>query len=358
MPTDAKNSARLALDKVIGKSRVHMYKPIRIAEILFRHRTDNVVWNLKDLESYRNQSKRWGDRVSKLLVGRTSTSSQKYQDNVFGSNALPPNLLAHLGQINKKGGGFVEAYIYKAVEARLSSIHAAYNYVKSSKADDFSLTELVGMFQVTQGLRRSAGNMYEILVHALFATIVRVLKARVILEIENRDKDVLKDFELFVETVLGITAERTSFVQSAALYRVGVANSADAGLDIWANFGPAIQVKHLTLTAELAEDMAADVTADRIVIICLDAEKESVESLLRQVGLGERIQGVVTLGDLDDWYKLCLSEKYRNKLGANLLEDISKEFAVEFPSSEKIGPFVKERGYSKIAMPSEWEIGN
>ena len=30
--------AKAALDKVIQKSRVHMYKPIQIAEILYHHR--------------------------------------------------------------------------------------------------------------------------------------------------------------------------------------------------------------------------------------------------------------------------------------------------------------------------------
>src|SRR3990167_1815994 len=103
MPLDKK--AKEALDVVIRKSRVHFYKPIQIAEILFHHRTERG-WDLSDLESYRNISKRWRDDVSALLVGRRSTSSQKYQDNVFEVNAIPPKLLAKLGKINRKGNGF------------------------------------------------------------------------------------------------------------------------------------------------------------------------------------------------------------------------------------------------------------
>ena len=38
MPTE--NPAKKALDTVIRKSRVHLYKPIQIAEILFHHRTE------------------------------------------------------------------------------------------------------------------------------------------------------------------------------------------------------------------------------------------------------------------------------------------------------------------------------
>ncbi|NUM37478.1 MAG: HaeII family restriction endonuclease [Candidatus Brocadiae bacterium] len=106
-----KDLAKQALDTIIRKSRVHLYKPIQIAEILYHHRISDGM-DLTDLESYRNISKRWRDEISLLLVGRKSTSSQKYQDNVFESNAVPPHLLAQLGDINKNGNGFVEVYIY------------------------------------------------------------------------------------------------------------------------------------------------------------------------------------------------------------------------------------------------------
>jgi type II restriction enzyme len=198
------------------------------------------------------------------------------------------------------------------------------------------------------------GKIYEISVYALFSTIVRVLKAQVTLHIENEDKEILKDFERFIKAVLGIDAKRTHLVMPAALYRVGVTNAADRGLDMWANFGPAIQVKHLTLTPGLMEDIADNITADRIVIVCLDTEKEGIEALLAQVGWSGRIQGIITLSDLDDWYRLCLNQKYRGTLGKTLLKDVEREFASEFPSSKEIGPFMGKRGYDKIIIPSNW----
>lgn len=353
MPTN--NLSKQALDTVIRKSRVHLYKPIQIAEILYHHRVDKGL-DLSELQSYRNISKRWRDDVSNLLVGRHSTSSQKFQDNIFEANAMPPALLVELGEINNKGKGFVEAYIYKALEARLSSVREIETYIKSSTPEAFSLKELVSFFQTTPGLRRSIDKMYEILVYALFATIVRALKAEVTLEIKNEDAEILKDFERFIKMVLGIDSKQTRLILPAALYRVGVTNAADRGLDIWANFGPAIQVKHLTLTPELMEDIVDSVTADRIVIVCLDTERESIEALLLQVGWGERIQGIITINDLDDWYKLCLSKKYRDNLGKNLLKDVQREFDAEFPSSKGIKPFVESRGYDKIVLPSDWQI--
>lgn len=353
MPT--KKPSQQALESMIRKSRVHLYKPIQIAEILFRHRTEKG-WNLNDLESYRNISKRWRDEISLLLVGRRSTSSQKYQDNIFEANAIPPAVLAELGKTNKNGKGFIEAFIYKSLEARLLSVREVEQYIKSSSSDDFSIMELVNLFQTTPGLKRSIDKMYEILVYALFSSIVRALKAQITLEIGNKDTEILKDFERFIKMVLGIDSKQTRLVMPAALYRVGVTNAADRGLDMWANFGPAIQVKHLTLTVELMEDITDEIAADKIVIVCIDAEKAAIETLLKQVGWSGRIQGVITLNDLDSWYKLCLSKKYRGNLGLNLLKDVQREFDAEFPSSKEIKPFMAGRKYGKIAIPTAWKI--
>jgi len=347
--------AKLALQKVLNKSRVHFYKPFQIAEILYHHRTEGK-WNLSDLESYRNISKKWRDDISLMLVGRRSTSSQKYQDNVFEANAMPPHLLAKLGEINVQGDGSVEAYIYKAFQSKLALLHEAAKYIKEATPSTFSLKQLFSLFTRQAGLRRSIDKAYEISVYALFATLVRALRAEVTLEVKNEDKEILSDFEQFISTVLGIDAKTTKLTSPAALYRLGVTNAADRGLDMWTNFGAAVQVKHLTLTPDDIEDIAEDIRADRIVIVCIDAEKRPIESLLKQVGWGERIQGIITLNDLDSWYNLCLSEKYLDKLGSTLLADLEREFICEFPSTEEIMPFLKERRYDDIDLPAAWEV--
>ena len=349
MPTD--KSSLIALEKIIKKSRVHFYKPIQIAEILYHHRTEEG-WNLVDLESYRNLSKRWRDEISTILIGRKCTSSQKFQDNLFEGNAIPPNLLNILGDINKKNNGIIEGFIYKSIEDRLSSLMEVLQYIENTQNEEFSLAHLLSKFTSNPGLKRSIDKMYEIIVYALFATIVRFLKAEVTIEIGNQDLEVLKDFENFIEMVLGITGSNTKLVFPAALHRVGVTNAADRGLDMWANFGPAIQVKHLSLTMELVEDIVEEITADRIVIVCLDSERDRIENLLNQVGWGSKIQGVITSHDLDEWYSLCLKSKYKETLGKNLLGDLNREFVSEFPSSEEMMPFFETRGYHKVEIPN------
>jgi type II restriction enzyme len=44
------NEAKQALDKVIDKARVHLYKPIQVAEILYRDRTEKDI-NLAELQT-------------------------------------------------------------------------------------------------------------------------------------------------------------------------------------------------------------------------------------------------------------------------------------------------------------------
>jgi len=342
-----------SLDKIIRKSRVHLYKPIQIAEILYHHRRDKKL-DLRDLESYRNASKHWRDEISTNLVGRKSTSSQKFQDNIFEKNAISPETLLGLSKINMKGKGCVEKYIYEALAKRLSTVAEAAEYIQKSTTDNFSLKDLVEKFEHTPGLKRSIDKMYEILVYALFSTIVRYLEVTVSVEIKNQDHDIIADFEKFIQMVIGINKDKTKIESLASLYRVGVTNAADRGLDMWTNFGPIVQVKHLTLTPQIVEDIALDMRADKIIIVCLKSEKMAIENLLKQVGWGIRIQGIITFEDLSNWYNICLNKKYQKTLGENLLKDITREFSAEFPGNTQIKPFLLKRRYNLVKLPSGW----
>lgn len=90
------DDAKKALDTVLNKSRVHLYKPIQIAEILYHDRIYKDI-NLLNLEDYRNKSKKWRDDICIQLLGRVCTSSAKFQDNLFETNALPPKFINALG---------------------------------------------------------------------------------------------------------------------------------------------------------------------------------------------------------------------------------------------------------------------
>lgn len=344
-----------ALDKIIRKSRVHLYKPMQIAEILFHQRL-GVSLDLRDLETYRNVSKKWRDEVSNKLVGRICTSSQKFQDNIFESNAMPPPLLEELGDFNREQHGLVEAYIYLRLRKRLSMVIEGLDYVQQTGMDGFDLQNFLDLFTEEPGLKRSVDKVYEIVVYSLFSTIVRALRVEVSLSVEEADPEILADFNHFLELVLGLSEERTSITLPAKLYRVGVTNAADRGLDMWANFGSAVQVKHISLSEDLAEDVSQTISADRIVLICLDAEAAIIDRITRQLPFSDRFQGIITLSDLKEWYSLCLSDKYKGTLGEQILKDLEREFKSEFPVTAEIDLFLEERGYSPAMLSGDWRV--
>lgn len=121
-----RTEAKDVLDAVIRKSRVHLYKPIQIAEILYRDRVRNDI-NLLNIEDYRTKSKKWRDEVSQVLLGRVCTSSAKFQDDLFNDTAIPPVLINELGKENRRTNGAVEAYIYRRFTNKHNQLADALN---------------------------------------------------------------------------------------------------------------------------------------------------------------------------------------------------------------------------------------
>ena len=173
MPTRVE--AKKALDTVINKSRVHLYKPIQIAEILYRIRTVGNIDPL-NLEDYRTKSKKWRDDVCLPLLGRVCTSSARFQDDLFNDNAVPPVILAELSKENLRTGGAVEAYIYRRFTNKHSQLSDALLYCYDSTKETFNVKQFIDSFWNEPGLKRSLDKVYEIIVYSLFATLVTLLR--------------------------------------------------------------------------------------------------------------------------------------------------------------------------------------
>jgi len=349
------SDAKKALDKVINKARIHFYKPFQIATILRKHR-DGELDDLADLDSYKNASKKWRDQVSYLLVGRRSTSSARYQDDLFNDNACPPEAIVALGDYNKQTNGEVETYIYRMFESKAAAIAAILENITVATPSTFDLQKLVKTFEQGKGLKRSIDKVYEITVYALFSTIVRALRLEISLTVNNPNAMLLKDFESFLEKVVGLPKGSTSHVLPASLFRLGSTNASDRGLDMVANFGPAIQVKHLTLKADAIGDICEGLSADRIVIVCKDAEVSSVDAVLKQLGLNDKLQGLVTFSDLLKWYSICFNLSNRDTLGSFLLKDFIREFSEEFPSLAGFPSFMESHGYKNLVLSKQWSV--
>ncbi len=186
--------------------------------------------------------------------------------------------------------------------------------------------------------------------YSLFSAIVEALELSVELSYNPSKIPLLKEFDDFAGNILKLNANTTTFKTPAKIYRVGVTNAADRGMDMWANFGLAIQIKHLSLSEELAEDIVNTISADRIVIVCKKAEEKIILSLLNQIGWKAKIQSIITEIDLIHWYEKALRGTFKEEIGDNILKILNNEIKIEFPVTEKtkFQTFYTDRNYHKL----------
>ena len=348
---DAKN----ALDKIISKSRVHFYKPIQIAEILYKIRTEKNI-NPLNLEEYRNESKHWRDEMTIQLLGRRCTSSARFQDDLFNENAIPPKILKILSNENIKNSGAVEAYIYKKFTGKHHQLINALNYCQISTKENFSVEEFINSFWNEPGLRRSLDKIYEIVVYALFSVLSELLQIKIEISIDEKNFDILSEFEDFSKKVMNLDILKPVYIQDAKIFRVGATNAADRGLDMYSNFGVAIQIKHLSLDENLAEDIVGNISSDKIIIVCKDAEQKIIVALLNQIGWRSKIQSIVTEQNLIDWYEKALRGKFSKNIGDKLLENLRLEISEEFPAVAELPEILSSRHYEKISEDKFWVV--
>lgn len=339
--------AKQALDSVIEKGRVHLYKPIQVAEILYHDRVYKDI-DLANLEDYRTASKKWRDAITIPLVGRKCTSSARFQDDLFNANATPPSILVALGKINRRTKGAVEAYIYNQFTNKHIQLQKALDSCLNATPNSFYVKDFIDSFWNEPGLKRSLDKVYEIIVYALFSTLVDALNLKVSVTVKEKAYSLLKEFEDFSQKIMCLDCSSPQHIQEAKVYRVGVTNAADRGLDMYSNWGPAIQIKHLTLDTTVAENIVSSVSSDSIVIVCKDAEKEVIVSLLTQIGWRSHIQSIVTESDLVNWYEKALRGSYADILGEKLLYCLAQEIADEFPSVDTTPKIIKDRHYENV----------
>lgn len=350
--TDKEKEAKDRLDQIIQLGRIHLYKPIQIAEVLYKDRLEGLDFD--DISTYVNPSKQWRDAISKFLVKSVCSSSDSYQKALF-RNEMPVRLLKVLAEINRQTRGGVEAYIYRLFENRFNKMVAALDYCSHHGQTDFQVKDFLNIFFSSKELKRSVDKIYEIIVYALFSALVDCLSIKITLSSDETKSEILKEFSDFAEQVIGLSERKSSITIPANIHRVGVTNAADGGLDMWSSFGMAIQIKHIDLDEANAKKIVESITADRIVIVCRDAEKNVIISLLNQIGWKARIQGIVTENNLIAWYEKALRGKYSSQLGNRIINIIMSQIQKEFPSSDdSFTTFWNSRMYKLDSIPSGW----
>ncbi len=350
--------AKDRLDHIINIARVQWYKPIQIAEVLYKSRLGTPDLDTSVLETYRIKSRRWRDEIcSKFLQKQKagSTSSSRYQDNVWEANAMTPDLLAVLDQENKKSDGAVEKYIYLRFQATQEAVAGIITIVNSANPQTFNVSSLFQAFQ-SRAVRRSIDKVYEVVVYSLMETIVVELNAQVTVSVPKSRGTVLAEFSDLSTILLGLSNGKYEYTMPAHVYRVGITNAADRGLDMWANFGPAIQVKHMSLNPRLARDIVDQVESDNIIVVCTVVERETIETVLKQTSWMRRVRDIVTEEKLAEWYTRCLRGKHSALLAQKLLDRLSTELKREFSQAAGVVDFIKDRRYMEISSPALWNV--
>ena len=349
--------AKKRLDTLIRKSRADLYKPIAVAEILYRNRKDHL--DVTELQLYRRKSYGWMQSVIEILHRKTTTLNSRYWDQLFDDTVLPPEHLAELASANNKSG-LVECYIYSHVREKFASIAALCTKLETMRPDKFSLESFLGFFEDNARYRGSIDKAYEIAVYALFDSLVAEMNVKISLSIGKNKKalSLLHEFEDFSRLVLGCDSQHPTIERPARLFRVGTANANDAGLDMWANFGPVVQVKHLSLQPQVAVEICHGVRADQLLIVCKSCEAATIHSILDQLELSEKLRGIITESDLKRWYGKCFLPQYKETLGKRIITSILQEMKLEFPLSdtETFDGFFKDRNYDKVVLSGDWTV--
>jgi hypothetical protein len=346
--------AKERLATIIRKARVDLYKPIQIAEVLHRSRVYGDII-IAELATYQNPSLRWRNEVTRHLSKKASTSSARYQHDVWNLTAMPPEILAVLDTENKRTNGAVEQYIYFQYRERQNTVATIIALIEAATPETFQVERLLQSFIRHAGIRRSIDKAYEIVTYSVLETVVVALGATVRVQIPPEKLDLLNEFGELGRTVLGLDRTALAWEQPAHIYRVGVTNAADRGLDMWANFGPAIQVKHLVLDESLANDIVDQVESDHVVIVCRDVDAGAIQAIAKQIGWGRRVRGIIRESDLIAWYERCLRGKYSDNLAVLLLETLREGFKAEFPQASALNDLLEARGYLALQGDAFWQ---
>lgn len=99
---------------------------------------------------------------------------------------------------------------------------------------------------------------------------------------------------------------------------------------------------------ELSKDIVSEISSDKVIIVCKDAEKDVIVSLLTQIGWKKNIQSVVTENDLVSWYDKALRGIYSYKLANKLLTALAEEISLEFPSVHVLPDILLDRHYEQM----------
>ena len=343
---DNKAEALRRLDKLIDKGHVQFFKPIIVAEMLHASRMQGA--DLSD----RKRIKAIGSERMKIialrLYYRHVDLNYGYIGGIFDDDKLTPPMLLALASINKADGE-IERRIYTAMQGRWSAYRPFFLRWSRPNPQTFSIGDFIAGFDKLDKIGNVKGKLYEIVVYALFQCVIDFLNARVTFAVDPKRAPLLDRLESFAEVVLGLESNEITLTQKARVFRAGRAHASDSGIDMWANFGPVVQVKHQSsgsMNISTAEKVAGPVRCDRLVLICRRKTKKDAEEF-RDLMEAKSYVRIIDEERVVSWYDEVFTNGEFADVRVPIATTISAELAGEFPipSEDKLRTFFAERDY-------------
>ena len=319
--------ALTALDKVIAKSRVEMYKPIQIAEVLYHLRIKGDFTAL-ELDKYKNPSVAWRNQVTDRIMGKHSTSTAQFQHHVWSPSAMPPEALAVLDELNRSNAT-IEKLIYKAVlDKQVDLIDFRNSIISLISAQE--LEQLFAKF-ADPSLASSRDRLFEIIVSSVLQAAL--FDQKIFLSVLG--------LEASMHGSLGAISRLVSSRQiPLQVARLGRTNAADAGIDVWTNFGVLVNVKHRVVDRVLIDQILLDTPKGELLIVCLGVTQDVTDYLAH--GTHGREIAFLTLHEIWDE---CDNFTSNHQTWKFFKTTLLHQFDEEFPMALSLMAFLQERGY-------------
>jgi len=93
-------------------------------------------------------------------------------------------------------------------------------------------------------LKKSVDKLFELTIYAIFKCFLDNTPYALMVKKEKTELFDEKN-KKYYEILFGVQIPNDVVLLKPSIKRAGVANAADRGLDMWCNFGPAVQVKHI-----------------------------------------------------------------------------------------------------------------